>query len=88
MQNLFLFFQVFQDVGFQVRARSDIHDLEDRGECVVVLQCLLCGDQIAQPLEQLLQAQIGSDTFIEWVFVQDHAVRFQVANIIARTSGP
>ena len=76
VEHMFLFFQVLQYVRLQVGAGTHIHDLEDRGECVVVLQGLLAREQVAQSLEQLLQSQVGSDAFVKRVFVQDHAVDF------------
>ena len=77
VENVFLLFQIFQHLGLQVGPGGHIHDLENRGECVVVLQGVNAGHQLPQALEQLFESQVGPDAFVEGVFVQDHAAGFQ-----------
>ena len=86
VEYVLLFFQVLQHIRLQVCTRTHIHDLENGGESVVVLQCLLAGEQVAQALEQLLQSQVGPDAFVKGVFVQDHAAGFLSCRIIARSA--
>src|SRR6185369_16702332 len=74
VEEVFLFFQVLHRIGLQVRARRHIHDFENRGECVVMIDRVRTRDQLPKAAEQVLQAQVGANAFVEGVFVEDHAV--------------
>lgn len=42
----------------------------------MVVQGMGPGNQLSKPPEQLLQAEVCSESFVERVFVKDHAGRF------------
>ena len=66
-----LTFQVFQDVGFELGAGGHFDDLEQSGQCKVVVQRVCAAHQLAQAVEQLLQAQVSANAFVKRVFVED-----------------
>jgi hypothetical protein len=69
---MFLFFKVLQNLGFQVSAAADIHDLEDRCDRVVVIDGFIALGQLAEATEQMLKSQVSPDAFVEWILVKDH----------------
>ena len=75
---VFVFFDVFENVGFQVGACRHIHDLENRDQRKVMIERLGTWNQFPQPAEQLLKPQVGSEALVKGVFVKDHAGGFLV----------
>ena len=73
VEGLLLLVQVLHHVGLQVGARRHVHDLEDRGQRVVMIDGVRARHQLAETAEQVLQPQVGPDAFVERIFVQDHA---------------
>ena len=69
-------FEVLEHVGLEIGAGSDVHDLEDGHQRVVVIERMGSRNQLAQAAEQLLEPQIGSQAFVERIFVKDHAAGF------------
>jgi hypothetical protein len=84
MQDLALPLEVLEQVGFEVGARADVHDLEDGRQGVVVVDRRFTRHQLGKPPEQVFEAQVGPDALVEGVFVEDHAV-FSGRPIIARS---
>ena len=52
------------------------------GSAEVVVERVRAGDQFAQAAKQLLQAQVGSQPFVERIFVKDHAGGFLEAQAV------
>ena len=72
VEHVFLFFKVFQNLGFQVSAATDIHDLEDRGDCVMVIDGFIALGQLTEATEQMFKSQVSPYAFVEWILVKDH----------------
>ena len=72
VEHVFLFFEVLQDLGFQVSPTTDIHDLEDRGDRIVVIDGFIALGQLAETTEQMFKSQVSPDAFVEWILVKDH----------------
>ena len=71
MQLLAVLLELLQQVGLQVGARADVHDLEDRRQRVVVVDRRVARDQLAEPVEQVLEPQHRADALVERVLVED-----------------
>ena len=88
VKNVFLFVQVFEDIGLEVGTCTHIHDFKDGGERIVVIECLVARDKFCQSKKQVFQSQIGSDALVKGVFVKDHAAFFcrpEIIRMIARS---
>ena len=81
---LFLAFQIFENIRLQLRAGSHLDDFKQRGQRKVVIHRFRSGHQLAHAVEKLLQSQVSANAFIKRVFVQDHEASFSAA-IIARS---
>jgi hypothetical protein len=51
---MFLFFQVFEDFGFQVGAPAYVHDLENGCDRIVVIDGFITLGQLTEAREQML----------------------------------
>ena len=71
---LLVLLQIFQYVGFHVGAGGHVHDLENGLDREMMIQRVRAVHQLCQASEELLQTQVGSNAFVERVFVQDHSV--------------
>src|SRR5664279_2188761 len=80
-----MLFELFQQIGLQVGARADVHDLEDRRQRVVVIDRGVALDELAEAIEQMLEPQHGADAFVERVLVEDQG---EVGSVSADTAGP
>ena len=67
--------ELLEQVGLEVGARADVHDLEDRRQRVVVVDRRVALDQLAEAVEQMLEAQHRADALVERVLVDDQGGR-------------
>ena len=63
--------ELLEQVGLEVGARADVHDLEDRRQRVVVVDRRVALDQLAEAVEQVLEPQHRADALVERIFVED-----------------
>ena len=70
-QLLAMLLELLEQVGLQVGARADVHDLEDRRERVMVIDRGVPLDELAEPVEQVLEPKHRPDALVEGIFVQD-----------------
>jgi hypothetical protein len=70
---MFLLFKVLQNLGFQVSATADIHDLENRRDRVMVIDGFIALGQLTETTEQMFKSQVSPDAFVEWILVKDHS---------------
>jgi len=68
---MFVAVQLFEQVAFQIGPRGHIHDLEQGGQGVVMINGSFAPHQRAHALEQVFKAQHGAHAFVEGVFVED-----------------
>ena len=64
-------FELLEQIGLEVGARADVHDLEDRRQRVMVIDRRFALDQLAQAVEQMLETQHRADALVERIFVDD-----------------
>ena len=62
----------FLQVGLEIGAARDLHDLEQREQRDVMVVRLGARDEVARALEQVLEAQERADALVERVLVRDH----------------
>ena len=63
--------QLFEQVGFQVGAGGDIHDLENGDQGEMVIEWRVAGHQLTEAVKQMLQSQHRADALVEWVLVKN-----------------
>ena len=69
---LALAFQILEQIGFQIAAGSHVHHLEQGGDGKVVVNVRVALQEYVKPAQQILQAEVGSHTFVEGVLVNNH----------------
>src|SRR5215207_478636 len=62
--------EFLQQIGLQVSPRSDIHDLEDRGEGEVMIDWRVASHQLPEAIEQVLEPQHRANALVDWVLVE------------------
>jgi hypothetical protein len=70
--------EVFEDVRLQVSPAACIHQLKQGGERKVVVNGVIARDQFFKSLKQVFQTQVSAYTFVEGMFVQDHAEKRKI----------
>ena len=69
---LFVAFEFFENVRFQIGAPTHIDDFEQRGQRKMVIHVSGSQQQLFKSPKQVFQTQIGANSFVEWVFVKNH----------------
>ena len=85
---LLVLLDVLEHIGFHVRPRRHVHDLEDRLDREVVVEGVFPGHQLSQAPEQVFEPEISPNAFVERVFVQDHGVSGVNRRFIVPKSSP
>ncbi len=61
--------ELLEDIRLQVGPGGDVHDLEHRGQRVMVVDRVVACDQAGHAVEQVFEAKHRADAFVERVFV-------------------
>ena len=64
--------EILEHIGLQIGPGTDLDDLEQGRDGVVVIGRAAAPDQLTEPKKQVLQSQVGPNALVEGVFVQDH----------------
>ena len=62
--------EFLEQVGLQVGARSNVHDLEDRGQREMMIDSSIARHQLPEPVEQVLEPQHRANALVERVLVE------------------